>query len=75
MSLAHHHMINLFISSYRGAIVINLGSKSNSVIEVDRVLLHWVVVMSLPLDHVTLINLYISRYSEATGAMFIHAIA
>ena len=29
--------------------------------------------MPLPFDHVTLINLYISSYGEATGAMFIHA--
>ena len=41
MSSAHNHMTNLFISSYRGATVSNLDSKSNSVIEVDRALLHW----------------------------------
>ena len=29
--------------------------------------------MSLVFDHVTLINLCISNYREATGAMFIHA--
>ena len=29
--------------------------------------------MSLPFDHVTLINLYISSYREPTGAMFIYA--
>ena len=31
------------------------------------------LVTSLPFDHVTLINLHISSYREATGAMFIHA--
>ena len=31
------------------------------------------VVMSLPLDHVILINLYISSYIDATEAMFINA--
>ena len=29
--------------------------------------------MSLPFDHVTLINLYISSYREATWVMFFHA--
>ena len=65
MPLAHNHMTNLFVSSYRGATV--LGSKGNSAIEVDK------AVMSLPFDHVTLINLYISSYRETTGATFIHA--
>ena len=38
---AHNHMTNLFILSYRGGLLLlNLGSKSNSVIEVDRALLH-----------------------------------
>ena len=31
------------------------------------------VATSLPVDHTTLINLFISSYREATGAMFIHA--
>ena len=41
ISLAHNHVTNLFISSYRGATVIKLGNKSHSVIEVDKALLHW----------------------------------
>ena len=41
MSLAHNHVTNLFISSYRGATVIKLGNKSHSVIEADKALLHW----------------------------------
>ena len=41
MLLAHDHVTNLFISSYRGATVIKLGNKSHSVIEVDKALLHW----------------------------------
>ena len=41
MSLAHNHVTNLFILSYRGAMVIKLGNKSHSVIEVHKTLLHW----------------------------------
>ena len=40
MSLAHNHVTNLFISNYRGATVIKLGSKSHSVIEADKALVH-----------------------------------
>ena len=38
---AHNHMADLFISSYRGLVLLNLGSKDNSVTEVNRALLHW----------------------------------
>ena len=72
MTLAHDHLTDLLISSYRGLLLLNLNSKSNSVIEVDWTLLHWGVVTSLPYDHETLINLYISSYREAIGATFIH---
>ena len=41
MSLAHNHVTNLFILSYRGAMVIKLGNKSHSVIEVHKTLLRW----------------------------------
>ena len=54
-----------------GLILLNLDSKSDSVIEVDRTLLHWGAVTSLPFDHETLINLYISSYRETIGAAFI----
>ena len=40
MSFAHNDVTNLFISSYRGVLLSNLGSKSNYVIDVDRTLLH-----------------------------------
>ena len=65
MSLAHNHVTNLFISSYRGATVIRFVSRQGTS--------QLGVVTSLPFDHVTLINLYISSYREATGATFIHA--
>ena len=41
MSLAHNHLTDLFISIYRGALLSNLSSKSNSVVEDDRALLYW----------------------------------
>ena len=41
MSLAQNHWTNLFISSYRGAAVINLRSKSNYGVEDDRAFLYW----------------------------------
>ena len=41
MSLAHNHLTNLFVSSWRGLLLSNLGNKSNFVIEVDRAFLHW----------------------------------
>ena len=47
----------------------NLDSKNNSLIEVHRAFLHWGVITSSPFDEVTLINLHISSYREATGAM------
>ena len=59
MSLAYNGRTNLFILSNRGATLINLGSKSNSVIEVDRAVLQWGSNI-ITFDHVTLINLYIS---------------
>ena len=59
MSLAYNGRTNLFILSNRGATLINLGSKSNSVIEVDRAVLQWGSNI-INFDHVTLINLYIS---------------
>ena len=39
--LAHNHVTNLFILSYRGATVIKWGNKSHPVIKVDKALLHW----------------------------------
>ena len=59
MSLAHNHVANLFMSSYRGATVIKFVSRYGTS-ELG-------VVTSLPFDHVTLINLYISSHREATG--------
>ena len=59
MSLAYNGRTNLFILSNKGATLINLGSKSNSVIEVDRAVLQWGSNI-ITFDHVTLINLYIS---------------
>ena len=73
MSLAHNIVTtNLFISSYRRASFIKYGQKRSSVIEIDRALPLW-VVMSFLFDHVTLINLFISSYRDATGATFVHA--
>ena len=74
-SLPHNHvtLTDLFISSYRGLLLPNLGSKNNSLIEFHRTLLQVGVVTSLLFNHVTLINLYISIYREATGATCIHA--
>ena len=73
MSLAHNYLTNLFVSNSEEMLLSNLSIKNNSVIEADRALLHCGggVVMSLPFDHVTFINLYISIYREATGATFI----
>ena len=65
MLLAHNHVANLFISSYRGATIIRFVSHQGTS--------QLGVVMSLLFDHMTLINLYISSYREATGATFIHA--
>ena len=59
MSLAHNHVANLFISSYREATVIRFVSQQGTS--------QLGVVTSLPFDHITLINLYISSYREATG--------
>ena len=74
-SLPHNHvtLTDLFISSYRGLLLPNLGSKNNSLIEFHRTLLQVGVVTSLLFNHVTLINLYISIYRETTRATFIHA--
>ena len=41
MSLAHDHVTNLFISSYRRATVIKLDNKNHSAIEADKTLFHW----------------------------------
>ena len=73
MSLAHNHLTNLFIWNYRGAAVIKFkqqkqlrGSRRKGPSLLG-------VAMSLLSDHMTLINLFISSYREATGTMFIHA--
>ena len=57
-----------------GLLLSNLGGKSNFLAEVHRIVTSplWVVT-SLPFDHMTLIDLYISSYREATGATFIHS--
>ena len=43
MSWPHNHVIvmNLFICSYKGLLLSNLGSRNKSLIEVHRTLLHW----------------------------------
>ena len=53
----------LAVFSYRVATVLlsNLGSKNNSLIKVHTSLLHLGIITSLPLNYVTLVNLYISR--------------
>ena len=62
MSLAHNQVADFFISSYRGASVIRFVSCScNSQLG---------VVTSLPSDHVTLINLYISSYRNKIQQIF-----
>ena len=73
MSLAHNHLTNLFISSYRGAAVIKFKQQKQLCGRRQQGTSLLVVATSLPFDHVTLINLYISSYREATGATFIHA--
>ena len=73
MSLAHNRLTNLFISSYRGAAVIKFKQQKQLCGRRRQGTSLLVVATSLPFDHVTLINLYISSYREATGATFIHA--
>ena len=53
----------LAVFSYRVATVLlsNLGSKNNSLIKVHTSLLHLRIITSLPLNYMTLVNLYISR--------------
>ena len=67
-SLPHKYLVT------EGLLLSNVGGKSNFLTEVHRIVTSplWVVT-SLPFDHVTLIDLYISSYREATGATFIHA--
>ena len=72
VSLAHNHLTNLFILSYRGADVIKFGHENQLCYRSRQGTSPLRVVMSLPFGHVTLINLYISSYREATGATFIH---
>ena len=72
MSLANH-LTNLFISSYRGASVIKFKQRKQLCGRRRSGTSLLVVATSLPFDHITLINLYINIYREATGAMFIHA--
>ena len=69
MSLAHNHLTNLFILSYRGA-TIKQQKQLCGRRQCSTSLL--VAATTLPFDHVTLINLYISSYREATGVTFIH---
>ena len=73
MSLAHNHLTNLFIWNYRGAVVIKFKQPKQlrGRRRYGTSLLG--VATSLPFDHVTLTNLFISSHREAAGAMFIHA--
>ena len=41
MSLAHNHLTNLELQVTEELLLSNLGSKRNSLIEVNRTLLHW----------------------------------
>ena len=71
MAVAHNHMTNLSTQVTEGlqlswAVKATLYRPQQSTSPLGFVTL-------LPFDHVTLINLYISSYREATGATFIHA--
>ena len=73
MSLAHNHLTNLFISSYRGAAFIKFKQQKQLCGRRRQGTSLLAVATSLPFDHVTLINHYISSYREATRATFVHA--
>ena len=71
MTVAHNHMTNLSTQVTEGlqlswAVKATLYRPQQSTSPLGFVTL-------LPFDHVTLINLYISSYREATGATFIQA--
>ena len=63
---------NLFICDYRGAAVIKFKQQKQLSGRRRQGTSLLGVATSLPFDHVTLINLFIFSYREATGAMFIH---
>ena len=73
MSLAHNHLTNLFISTYRVAAIIKFKQQKQLCGRRQWKTSLLVVATPLPFNHMTLINLYISSYREATGAMFINA--
>ena len=73
MSLAHNHLTDLFISSYRGAAVIKFKQQKQLCGRRRQGTSLLGVATSLAFDHVTLINLYIPSYREVTRATFIHA--
>ena len=73
MLLAHKHLTNLFIWNYRRAAAIKLKQQRQLCGRRQQGTSLLGVATSLPFDHMILINLFISNYTEATGAMFIHA--
>ena len=71
MPSAHNHLTNHYISSYRGAAAINFEHQKQLHDRSQQGTSPFGVITSLPFDHVTLINIYISSYREDTEATFI----
>ena len=62
--------LKIYISSHGEARNIKFGQLVNLIQRVPLATLSWEVVMSLPHNHATLTNLFISRYREAVVIKF-----